>query len=228
MFEHVARGAAGDGLLRLRDTLHQAGGAARDINRRARVERDDGGGAGVAVFQRRQQHLDRLVLALHHHVARRHLRQAEQARLEFVFRHMAVFQLRDEGGRRQADLVQAFLGMDDELVESDWPWKCTLCGKCEVVCPMNVEILQLIRRIRARRDRDKVPAAIQKGVVTCLEKGNNLGIPKDDFLLLIRELGEELAQGSCPGFVTPVDVRGARMLVTVNSKQPFAEPDSQP
>jgi dimethylglycine catabolism B len=116
--------------------------------------------------------------------------------------------------------------MEEELVESDWPWKCTMCGKCEVVCPMNVEILQLMRRIRARRDRDKVPAAIQKGVITCLEKGNNLGIPKDDFLLLLKELGEELAQGSCPGFVTPVDVRGARLLVTVNSKQPFAEPDS--
>ena len=120
----------------------------------------------------------------------------------------------------------AFLGLDEELLASDWPWKCTMCGKCEVACPMNVEILQLIRRIRSRRDRDKVPAAIQKGVVTCLEKGNNLGIPKDDFIILLKELGEELAESSCPGFVTPIDVRGARMLVTVNSKQPFAEPES--
>jgi len=120
----------------------------------------------------------------------------------------------------------AFLGLEAELVESDWPWKCTLCGKCEIVCPMNIEIVQLMRRIRARRDRAKVPAAIQKGVVTCLEKGNNLGIPKDDFLALLKDLGDELAQTTCPGFVTPVDVRGARLLVTVNSKQVFAEPGS--
>ncbi len=120
----------------------------------------------------------------------------------------------------------AFLGMDEELLASDWPWKCTMCGKCEIVCPMNVEILQLIRRIRSRRDRSKVPFPIQKGVVTCLEKGNNLGIPKDDFIALLKELGEELAEHSCPGFVTPIDVRGARMLVTVNSKEPFAEPES--
>jgi len=120
----------------------------------------------------------------------------------------------------------AFLGMDEELVASDWPWKCTLCGKCEIVCPMNVEILQLIRRIRARRDRSKVPLPIQKGVVTCLEKGNNLGIPKDDFLALLKELGQELAASSCPGFTTPIDVRGARLLVTVNSKEPFVEPDN--
>ncbi|QQG66104.1 4Fe-4S dicluster domain-containing protein [Desulfobulbus oligotrophicus] len=120
----------------------------------------------------------------------------------------------------------AFLGLEAELIESDWPWKCSLCGKCEVVCPMNIEIVQLMRRIRAQRDRDKVPAAVQKGVITCLEKGNNLGIPKEDFLILLKGLGKELAQTSCPGFVTPIDVRGARLLVTINSRIPFVEPDT--
>lgn len=50
----------------------------------------------------------------------------------------------------------AFLGMDEELLASDWPWKCTMCGKCEIVCPMNVEILQLIRRIRSQIGRAHV------------------------------------------------------------------------
>lgn len=120
----------------------------------------------------------------------------------------------------------AFLGLEEELLTSDWPWKCTMCGKCEVVCPMNVEILQLMRRIRSRCDRSRVPDQIQKGVVTCLERGNNVGIPKDDFTGLLRVLGEELARDACPGFVTPIDVRGARLLVTVNSKEPFAEPEN--
>ena len=120
----------------------------------------------------------------------------------------------------------AFLGMDEELLATDWPWKCSLCGKCEAACPMNVEILQLLRRIRTRRERSKVPSPIQKGVVTCLEKGNNLGIPKEDFIRLLRELGKNLGQQSCPGFATPIDVRGARLLVTVNSKEPFAEPSN--
>ena len=90
---------------------------------------------------------------------------------------------------------------------------------------MDIQIVQLMRRIRSRRDRDLVPGPIHKGVATCLERGNNLGIPKDDFLYLLDELGEELAEESCPGFVTPVDKHGARLLVTVNSKEPFAEPD---
>lgn len=119
----------------------------------------------------------------------------------------------------------AFLGMEDELIASNWVWKCTMCSKCEEACPMNIEIVQLMRRIRSRRDRDKVPGPIHKGVVMCLERGNNLGIPKDDFLFLLEEIGEELAEEGCPGFVTPIDKQGARILVTINSKEPFAEPE---
>jgi len=119
----------------------------------------------------------------------------------------------------------AVLGMDKELVASQWPWKCTMCGKCEESCPASIQITALMRKIRGSRDRDKVPGPIHKGVVMCLERGNNLGIPKDDFVFLCEELGEELAADCCPGFVTPVDVHGARVLVTVNSKEPFAEPD---
>jgi ferredoxin len=119
----------------------------------------------------------------------------------------------------------AFLGLEDDLVALDWPWKCTMCAKCEEACPMDIEIVQLMRRIRSRRDRDKVPGPIHKGVQACLERGNNLGIPKEDFLFLLEDLGEELAEESCPGFKTPVDEYGARLLVTVNSKEPFAEPE---
>ena len=119
----------------------------------------------------------------------------------------------------------AVLGMDKELVDSSWPWKCTMCGKCEEACPANIQITALMRKIRGSRKRSEVPGPIHKGVTMCLERGNNLGIPKDDFLFLCEDLGEELAADCCPGFKTPIDVHGARVLVTVNSKEPFAEPD---
>jgi excisionase family DNA binding protein len=117
------------------------------------------------------------------------------------------------------------LGLEQELIDSQWPWKCTLCGKCEEACPMNVEIVATLRRVRGLRDRDKVPGPLHKGVLMCLDKGNNLGIPQEDFVDLCQELGEELAEEGCPGFTTPVDVEGANVLVTVNSKEPFAEPE---
>ncbi len=119
----------------------------------------------------------------------------------------------------------AALGMDEELINSDWAWKCSLCAKCEESCPMKVEIVQLICRIRSLRPRDKIPGPLVRGITTCLEKGNNLGIPKEDFLALLKYLARELAE-ECPGFEVPIDVHGARLLVTINSKEPFAEPES--
>ena len=119
----------------------------------------------------------------------------------------------------------AAMGMDEELINSTWPWKCTMCGKCEESCPADIQITTLMRTIRGARERDLVPGPIHKGVAMCLERGNNLGIPKDDFVFLLEELGEELAEDCCPGFVTPLDVEGARVMVTVNSKEPFGEPD---
>jgi len=117
------------------------------------------------------------------------------------------------------------LGRIQEVVASNWPWKCTMCGKCEEACPMNVELVKLFRRIRGLRDRDKVPGPLHKGVLMALRRGNNLGIIKSEFVDLLVEVGEELAEECCPGFATPVDVEGANLLVTVNSKEPFGEPD---
>ena len=119
----------------------------------------------------------------------------------------------------------AALGLDDELVNSRWPWICTLCGRCERACPMGVQILAMTRRARGLRDRDKVPGPIHKGTVMALERGNNLGIPKDDFLFLLADLGKEMENEGCPGFYVPVDKKGARVITTINSKEPFGEPD---
>jgi heterodisulfide reductase subunit C len=43
----------------------------------------------------------------------------------------------------------AVLGLDDELIESRWPWVCTLCGRCENACPMGVEIVAMTRKARS-------------------------------------------------------------------------------
>ena len=39
------------------------------------------------------------------------------------------------------------------------------------------------------------------------------------------DLGKEMDQECCPGFYVPVDKVGARVVTTINSKEPFAEPD---
>ncbi len=116
-------------------------------------------------------------------------------------------------------------GMEQEVIDSKWPWVCTLCGRCQYQCPMGIDLLRTFRACRTLRARDKVPGPMHKGTMMCLERGNNLGIPKDDFLMLLAEVGKELEDDECPGFYVPVDKEGANLIVTINSKEPFGEPD---
>ena len=62
-----------------------------------------------------------------------------------------------------------------------------------------------------------------------LQRGNNFGIPKEDYLDLLAELGVEMEDDPdypCPGFYVPVDKEGANLLVTINARVPSTEPDN--
>lgn len=117
------------------------------------------------------------------------------------------------------------LGLEEEVVQSKFPWVCTICGRCQHACPMGIDISAFLRALRWMRPRDQVPSVIHKGVLMDLERGNNLGIPKEIFLEILEDEAKELENEGFPGFKVPVDKEGANILVTINSKEPFAEPE---
>ena len=51
-------------------------------------------------------------------------------------------------------------GMDDEVKKSNWMWVCSMCARCQSVCPMNIAIPKLIYNIRANVERSKRPKGI--------------------------------------------------------------------
>ena len=111
------------------------------------------------------------------------------------------------------------LGLEEQLVESRWPWICTLCTKCEKVCPMGIDIASLIRGVRSLRDRDKVPGILHKGLTAAMKTGNNLGLPQDDFVFIIEDVAEEIAEEpGFEGFTAPIDKKGANLLTTIHNK----------
>ena len=119
--------------------------------------------------------------------------------------------------RKMVRLVS--LGLSDSVVRSRWPWICTMCGKCEAVCPMGIDIADLTRQLRSLRSRDKVPGILQKGLNMALETGNNLGLPKEDFIFIMEDVGEEVAgEPGFEDFKVPIDKTGARLLTTVHNK----------
>ncbi len=111
------------------------------------------------------------------------------------------------------------LGLEDDVVNAKWPWICTMCGKCEHVCPMEIRIPDLIRHIRGLREKAKVPGILQKGLEAALKTGNNLALPKEDFIYIVEDVAGEIAEE--PGFEdfkAPKDKKGANLLSTIHNK----------
>src|SRR5512144_1678819 len=52
-------------------------------------------------------------------------------------------------------LRMASLGMDEEILKSNWCWFCTMCWRCIYVCPMKIDIPQLVFHARKNRPREE-------------------------------------------------------------------------
>jgi hypothetical protein len=84
---------------------------------------------------------------------------------------------------------------------------------------MEVDIADAVRQVRSLRARDKVPGIVHKGLEAALETGNNLRLPKDDFVFILEDVAEEIAEE--PGyenFSVPIDKKGANILTTIHNK----------
>ena len=111
------------------------------------------------------------------------------------------------------------LGFHKKVTDSRWTWICTMCGKCEHLCPMEVDITDIVRKVRSLRERHKVPGMLQKGVVQALNTGNILGLPQEDYIFILEDVAEEIAEEpGFSGFTVPIDKEGANLLITIHNK----------
>ena len=99
--------------------------------------------------------------------------------------------------------------------------RCTLCGRCAINCTMGINIPYLIRTARgALASSGIVPPGLQSTVDTAVQKGNNMGISKEDWLETIKWLEEELQQDVAdPKATLPVDRREAHLFYTINPRE---------
>jgi Fe-S oxidoreductase len=100
--------------------------------------------------------------------------------------------------------------------------RCTLCGRCALNCTMGINITRLIRMARSvLASVDLVPPELQSTVTTAVEKGNNMGIPREEWLDTLQWLSEELqTEVGDPDAHLPVDKPGTNFLYTVNPREP--------
>ncbi|MCK5100532.1 MAG: 4Fe-4S dicluster domain-containing protein, partial [Desulfobacteraceae bacterium] len=121
-------------------------------------------------------------------------------------------------------LRMAALGMDEEIAKSDWPWMCTMCQRCIYVCPMQIDIPQLIFNARQLRPREERPKGILGSCDMALknESCSAMGAAPDDFEFVVEDVLEEYqeAQPEFADMQAPIDKEGAEFFLNQNSREP--------
>jgi len=122
----------------------------------------------------------------------------------------------------------AVLGMDAELERHPWVWVCTMCRRCQDVCPMNINIPQLVFELRAGWPREERPKGILGSCDHHLKsRGGAMGVPFEDFEFTVNDLAEECrtTQEGFEELQAPIDKEGAIYALNQNSREPVTEPD---
>ena len=134
-----------------------------------------------------------------------------------------------EGMDPRKFLRLAALGMDDEILKSDWVWMCTGCMRCVHVCPMEINIPQLVFYARQNWPRETRPKGILGSCDMALKNDScsAMGTPEDDFVFVVEDVLEEYreAQPEFADMEAPIDKEGAYFFLNQNSREPVTEPD---
>jgi len=134
-----------------------------------------------------------------------------------------------EGMDPRKFLRMASLGLDDELLSSDWAWWCTMCQRCIHACPMKIDIPALVANVRKNRPRDKQPKGIRGSCDQALKSDtcSAMGANEEDWRFVVEDVLEEVREEQ-PGFEdlqAPMDKKGAHFFLNQNSREPVTEPD---
>ncbi len=107
---------------------------------------------------------------------------------------------------------QVLLGMRDEVLNSKFIWTCTMCGRCTMQCPMNVDIAGIVRTVRGNFGL-KAPGFLQDVVDAQIKTGNQMEVTQEDYLETLEWMSEETANElGDPSIKIEVDKEGADYL----------------
>ncbi len=126
-------------------------------------------------------------------------------------------------------LRMAALGMDKEITSTPWSWMCTMCRRCIYVCPMKIDIPQLVYNARRSWPREERPKGILGSCDMALKHDtcSATGTSEEDFQFVVEDVLEEY-QESQPEFKdmkADVNREGAEFFLNQNSREPVTEPD---
>ncbi len=123
----------------------------------------------------------------------------------------------------------AMLDMNEELSTTPWVWCCTQCKRCQHVCPMSIDISQLVYIARGNWPQELKPTGIVRSCqgIQATDSTSAMGLPPEDFVFVVQDVLEEVrdTQPDFEKLQAPMDKKGAFFFVNQNSREPMSEPD---
>ena len=98
--------------------------------------------------------------------------------------------------------------------------ECNICRRCALYCPFGIDIALMISLLRSLLfSQGMVPEGLLKAVENYKESGNQMAITEEDWVETIEWCEEEMAE-ELVGLKIPIDKKGARIMYTVNAREP--------
>jgi heterodisulfide reductase subunit C len=125
-------------------------------------------------------------------------------------------------------LRMVLLGMDEEILNTNWVWVCTMCQRCKYACPMDINIGGMMFFTRQQWPRERVPRNMQKSCDISLQRGNSTGLPKEVWLEVVDDTYREAleADPTWEGLTVNMDKKGAEYYLNQNAKEPTSDPEA--
>ncbi|MGO8881580.1 MAG: (Fe-S)-binding protein [Desulfomonilaceae bacterium] len=125
---------------------------------------------------------------------------------------------------------KTLLGREQEVIDSEFIWACTLCGRCTTDCPKNISMDVVIRRLRGLAwAQGKAPRRLCEGIEKIKQFGNNIGIDAEEFQetaeWIAEECEDELQEIFEEASNVPFDREGAEILYMPNPREYTSNPN---
>jgi Fe-S oxidoreductase len=99
-------------------------------------------------------------------------------------------------------------------------YECNVCRRCSLYCPFGIDIAFLISTTRGLLTSLGIaPEGLRKAVENYKEFGNQMAVTDEDWIETLQWCEEETAE-ELVGLKIPIDKKGAKIMYTVNAREP--------
>jgi Fe-S oxidoreductase len=103
-------------------------------------------------------------------------------------------------------------------------YECNACRRCSLFCPFGIDIAAMIALLRSLlHSQGMSPEGLVKATANYQEFGNQMAVTDEDWIETLEWCEEETAE-ELVGLKIPIDKKGAKIMYTVNAREPMFYP----